>query len=366
MTDTTSDKPVHSPLVPDFRIQRFAGIKDLTVPAFGQVTLVVGDNGVGKSTLLDALRVYARKGDDIVLKSILKRRNLYARSSSDEILKLDWGALFNRTEPSEVVLSTASGSADLRMKVLTSIEEVTHPMEQEILMCCDALALDVNGQRGFVPMTEASDELPLRSFPVTKTMSIETVQLTDDVDWGREKDMLFMSAGDSTDDVFRSWRKLFGLRVAMMELMEVDGSDKRHPFARLDAGGGAFGHIFPLRSEGDARCQALLHLMAMRATPYGSRQRLVLADDYDNGLHFSRQSRFWRAMIHLAELSGNQFVGTTNRLDIAIGFARAALTASRVSCSLLTLGKQADGSHEVTETSAQSLLDMLYGGSDSR
>ena len=62
MTDTTSDKPVHSPLVPDFRIQRFAGIKDLTVPPFGQVTLVVGDNGVGKSALLDALRVYARKG----------------------------------------------------------------------------------------------------------------------------------------------------------------------------------------------------------------------------------------------------------------------------------------------------------------
>ena len=47
--------------LPDLFITNFRGIKNLTVPRLGRVTLVAGQNGVGKSTVLDAVKVYAAR-----------------------------------------------------------------------------------------------------------------------------------------------------------------------------------------------------------------------------------------------------------------------------------------------------------------
>ena len=49
--------------LPSLSITGFRGIDTLTIPRLGRVTLLAGKNGVGKTTVLDAVRVYAAGGD---------------------------------------------------------------------------------------------------------------------------------------------------------------------------------------------------------------------------------------------------------------------------------------------------------------
>ena len=52
------DKPIESGLLlPDLYIENFRGIRKLSIPRLGRVTLLSGRNGVGKTTVLDAVRV---------------------------------------------------------------------------------------------------------------------------------------------------------------------------------------------------------------------------------------------------------------------------------------------------------------------
>ena len=49
-------------LLPDLTINGFRGIDELTIPRLGRVTLLAGENGIGKTSVLDAIRLYAARG----------------------------------------------------------------------------------------------------------------------------------------------------------------------------------------------------------------------------------------------------------------------------------------------------------------
>ena len=56
MADKT---PLH---LPDLTIKGFRGIDALSVPRLGRVTLLAGKNSIGKTTVLDAVGIYASRG----------------------------------------------------------------------------------------------------------------------------------------------------------------------------------------------------------------------------------------------------------------------------------------------------------------
>ena len=66
-------------------IESFRGIDKLTIPRLGRVTLLAGKNGVGKTTVLEALRVYAARGHYAVMADILK---IATKSSSHSITRM--------------------------------------------------------------------------------------------------------------------------------------------------------------------------------------------------------------------------------------------------------------------------------------
>ena len=48
--------------LPNLTIKGFRGIEELSIRKLGRVTLLAGKNGVGKTTVLDAVRAYAARG----------------------------------------------------------------------------------------------------------------------------------------------------------------------------------------------------------------------------------------------------------------------------------------------------------------
>ncbi len=51
---TTNNLPL-----PNLSIKGFRGIEALDIPRLGRVTLLAGQNGVGKTTVLEAVKLYA-------------------------------------------------------------------------------------------------------------------------------------------------------------------------------------------------------------------------------------------------------------------------------------------------------------------
>ena len=72
MPDAQPDQPLH---LPSLVIKNFRGIDELTIPRLGRVTLLAGKNGVGKTTVLDAVRVWAARGRGNVLYDLLIRHD---------------------------------------------------------------------------------------------------------------------------------------------------------------------------------------------------------------------------------------------------------------------------------------------------
>jgi len=61
-------------LLQNLEIKNFRALQHLTIERLGRVNLVVGKNNVGKSSLLEALWLYAEKGAPSTIWDILERR----------------------------------------------------------------------------------------------------------------------------------------------------------------------------------------------------------------------------------------------------------------------------------------------------
>ena len=69
--DTESSSSLH---LPSLEITGFRGFDHLTIPRLGRVTLLAGRNAVGKTTVLDAVRLFAARGLPSVLADLLEER----------------------------------------------------------------------------------------------------------------------------------------------------------------------------------------------------------------------------------------------------------------------------------------------------
>ncbi|MGB5597882.1 MAG: ATP-binding protein, partial [Thiothrix litoralis] len=69
-------------MLDSLHIKNFRCFEDLTIPSLGRVNLIVGKNNSGKSTLLEAIALFAQHGKVSALQSILINRNEFFGKSN--------------------------------------------------------------------------------------------------------------------------------------------------------------------------------------------------------------------------------------------------------------------------------------------
>lgn len=120
-----SEEPTSGLHLPDLSITNFRGIDLLSIKRLGRVTLLGGRNGVGKTTVLEAVRTYAARGSLSTLHDLLNTREEFVAGldeDHDPVVSPDYGALFHgRTATRErpVAIGPDSGTDDLRIEVST-------------------------------------------------------------------------------------------------------------------------------------------------------------------------------------------------------------------------------------------------------
>ena len=106
-------------LLPSLAIKGFRGLRELVIPELKRVTIFVGKNSVGKTSIIEAIQLYAERGQFNVLSEILSARDeiISVKTENAETVHIsDFTTLFHRSdsnEPTEVVISPNDHSPKL-------------------------------------------------------------------------------------------------------------------------------------------------------------------------------------------------------------------------------------------------------------
>ena len=73
-----------APHIPNFSIKGFRGVKDLSLPELGRVNLITGKNNTGKSSVLEALRIFTQNAAPSTIYNILQYREEVTRRGREE------------------------------------------------------------------------------------------------------------------------------------------------------------------------------------------------------------------------------------------------------------------------------------------
>jgi hypothetical protein len=379
-------------LLPSFEVENFRTFSHLQIPHLGGVNLIVGRNNVGKTMLLEALRLYAAEGDINAILGLLY--------DSDELLPLSGFEV----EPHNVQLRFASlfhgrvlPSASKSAIVLQTNPQDVHRVQ---------IAIDfrpVSGKRDSSDYRSTTTLPPLEEEDVM--LPVITVQVGEGAPnvyslafsirpnregWAVDKKRLslaFVPAGGvDSKTLVRQWDAI-ALHTAaeeqVIECLRVVAPIERvtsveHPanpsqrmfLARIR---GASEPV-PLKSLGDGMVRVFQFALALESAKSkqagmgASPRPLVsnaastdvdgtfLIDEVDNGIHYTVLPNLWRFLFRMARLHKLQIFATTHSWDCVEAFQKAAAEERETEGMLLRLEKRDDCcEHKVVTYTEQEL-----------
>ena len=308
-------KPLH---LPNLTIKNFRGIRELEIPRLVRVTVLVGKNGVGKTTVLDAIRVYAARGGYSALQKLLIERNEIVRPgfSGNGIAPLDWTSLFYDRDASQVI------------EINTSTSERSDPLSIDRI----ATASDVPALR--CRYREAAIEIPYvpadASHPATNTHGAQSA--------GECVPLICESIGPDVfdnDTAAKFWDRIalspcedhivdvlqlaFGQSIERVGVVGSEETDQhgvgRIPIVKLAGQDEAV----PLRSLGDGA----VRLFGISLAIINSRDGILLLDEVENGIYRGVQAGLWNMIAELSIKYNVQVVAASQSHDVVLGLARA-------------------------------------------
>ena len=336
MSEKTTDVGLR---IPDLSIKGFRGIRELHISKLGRVTLITGKNNVGKSSILEALRLYARSAAPDALDDIVEFREEDDWADGDERLIVSrslfrYSTLFYGfpqvgCDSEEIAISTSGGSrpAYLKMRLewhaqiagregLVSDYDIDDDWDALIPML--VVKTETRTQNRRLDIRTRPNYRPFRfGSAMSSREHMRCVAL--DPYSGKESGTLDelwsgIALTDNEHEVVKA------LRIISPEISAVSmvkgGSDERIAIARSRR----LESPIPLRSLGDGVNRLFAIILSLVSVQGG----LLLIDEFENGLHHSVQPDVWRMIFRLAMDLDVQVFATTHSQDAVKAFQKAA------------------------------------------
>lgn len=349
--------------LPSLSIKGFRGIDDLTIDRLGRVTLIAGKNSVGKTTVLDAIQVYAARGHYDILSQLLTSRQEVSIATVEDVhgqrrFVPDFPALFHGRDVSEcasIAIGPKSDTDQLRIEEIFLNENERFRIE----------GLYPHVSRGYTQAFRVVFEdtaqmlpwiLPIQGSDAARTVERYSVSaclysqnLLLDAKWSSPIGCQFLGPGLLSDEeIVRSWnaialtededravqalRLIFGNDLERVAVRRDEISDTEH-VQRVVARLRGQTRPVPLQSLGDGA----LHLSGVALALANSRDGFLLIDEAENGIHHSVQRDYWRMVFETAQANNVQVLATTHSFDCLRGFAQAMTDCEKIDGALVRL-----------------------------
>lgn len=333
--------------LPDLAITNFRGIRNLKIGRLGRVTLLTGRNGVGKTTVLEAVRVYAARGHEDVFQELLLTREEFAKARDEDLdltLVPDYTTLFygRRATPDQSIsIGPASDQDALRITV-ANVKDLSD--NQRVLLAQlnpeadESLKVVYRGAESVIPsFSKNSDSkepqlLRFLSRRLQRRGDLISPDMPDPINFellgpglpSNDKLADFWDDVALTDEEPLMLKALGLTGVSIGGVVVVGerrqrrfGQDGRRIVVKIDDQP----ERVPLKSLGDG----ITRLFATSLALASSRKGFLLIDEVENGIHHSIQFDFWEMILNAAKEFDVQVLATTHSFDCVKAFARAAI-----------------------------------------
>jgi predicted ATPase len=303
-------------MLPSLHIQGFRCFRELTIERLGRVNLIVGKNNVGKSTLLDALRVHAAQDDALyALEEMLERRGeilRFTKSTNQSQRVVDWFRAFfhNQHDQSARQIQIGSCGEDEETVRLTRVDFLGGP---------GGIAADIDdgspeGGSHVVSLGEAlrprpvsQHVIPCQYIPSTGLSAAESSRLWDGVVLTEYEESCLQALRIIEPDI---------QRLALIDVPAEGRGVERSPYVvRVTRP-----QPESLRSLGEGM-NRIFDIMLGMTNARGGR---LLIDEIENGLHHSVHEKLWRHIFEVAGKLDVQVFATTHSWGCIDAFQAAA------------------------------------------
>ena len=331
-------------LLPNLVIKGFRGLKNLSIPELSRVTLITGKNGVGKSTVLEAIKVYAQCAEYTVLSELLTNRKeliFFDDEDGDKIYIPNFFALFHGRQFSSGAISIGPDMSGLQLKISNSslTPEETLNLEDRFFRGVPfdskkVLEIKTGEISHKLPWGFAAHQDYTYHKRFRRIMREETSRKFDDEDRQMIPCKYIGLNSPDLDDLARLWndialtetenRTIEALRSVLdleIERVAFVGYGQRDSFSHPGVLVKLFNQADPisLNSLGEGAYR-LFHIVLSLVNYNGG---LVLIDEVEQGLHYSVQDKYWELILRIAHEFNIQVIATTHNFDCIKGIATA-------------------------------------------
>ena len=338
-------------------IKNFRAFKHLRIEKLGRVNLIVGKNNVGKTSVLEALRLYASKGDAYDIFSLLKNRNELSRSDSDTDFRLE---IIDFSELLTSLRYLFHGREDVKALhngiVISTIKNILTPESSiviDVAFPYDDFKPGNNTQ--FAPQLQVvvNDEFTFS----TKLHQSHFYKRTQQRKSLKEVPHIYIAAyGLNLRTAENYWDQislssleddvLAALRLISPQIERINfiggssSSEIRFPMTKVSG----IDKPFPLASLGEGMNRMLGIALAL----VNAKDGMLLIDEVDTGLHYSVLPEMWNLIFEVAHRLNVQVFATSHSWDCIQAFQQAADANTDEEGMLIRLEQRKDGIRAVT------------------
>jgi AAA15 family ATPase/GTPase len=338
-------------------VRRFRGFQHLQIDHLEQVNLIVGKNNIGKSSLLEALRLYARRGYPALIWEFLSERDEYNReveNSGSAIIEKLLASLkylfYDRTDitiDSEPIQIGPINSPDDVMTLGVGWYTFRNDGEvsRRIRLTLEEFDSVESSEPRFVVQ---SGEKSTVSYPLPRERSSMRLQRSrTDLD---EINCIFTkSDGLENRQINELWKNvsltplekevLSALRIVAPGVEALNIFNESLFESKIFVKVASIDERIPLRSLGNGMLRTLGIALALA----NAKEGFLLIDEIENGLHYSVQPDLWRLIFRLARRLNVQVFATTHSWDCIEAFQEVTEEDEQVKGMLISLENRKSG-----------------------
>ncbi|KAA6335071.1 ATP/GTP phosphatase [termite gut metagenome] len=316
-------------------IKNYRNLREFKINSLEQVNLITGKNNTGKSALLEAISIYASRGDIFQIRQLLEDRGEDIRQSDSENILASNVQSFSSMFTDRKI--------DFNNKNTISIGQPNNSVVMRFVQYQDEEIKDKQGHI-FQQKRIISDEDERREYTEYNIgfeiafSNLSRLFSLDSILFPHSGDGLFPRKKENfqfiqTKNINRKINEqLFdsialtekeGYVIKALKIIEPDTekiafraggeySTLRIPVVKLSS----VSEVLPLQSMGDGMNRILTIILALVSSDNG----FLLIDEFENGLHYTVQEQLWKIIFELSESLNIQVFATTHSEDCISGF----------------------------------------------